>query len=158
MTAAEKTEAQKHIGTLYLLWMYITDKVGIRCHKPFYLSAGWSFGDFCSGECSGSSCLHWSSTLLISHIITLCVKFAQTIGHAKRVCVLQCSLSWSVLINGKNLMIWEMHNARQWMGQRRSGPKVDNCSLNFPHREVSTLGDGTVTASLAAFVTIIQYY
>ena len=87
VTAAQKTEAQKHIGTLYLLWMYITDKVGIRCHKAFYLSAGWSFSDFCSGECSDRSCLHGSSALLISHIITLCVKFAQTVWHAKRVCV-----------------------------------------------------------------------
>ena len=99
MTAAQKTEAQKHIGTLYLLWMYITDKVGIKCHKTFYLSAGWSFGDFCSGECSGSSCLHWSSALIISHIITLCVKFAQTVWHAKRVCatvqpVMTCTHQW----------------------------------------------------------------
>ena len=49
----------------------------------------------------------------------------------RKECVLQCSLSWPVLINGKNPMMWEMPPV---------APRVDNCSLNFPHREVFNFG------------------
>ena len=94
-----------------------------------------------------------------SHHHSLCEVCPNCWACEKSVCVLQCSLSWPVLINRKkpdDVRNCIMHN-NEWGGDAVA-LRVDNCSLNFPHKEVSTLGDVTVTASLTTFVTIIQNY